>query len=80
MSIHRGTLFWSPRQVRVQLNGRLFDLGPRSRASAEIVAAEFDLALVFYDDVRTFPKRAPACDVVRLQGLRPARLLMPCPG
>jgi hypothetical protein len=45
-----GRLFWKSSGVRVQIHGRLLDLGCQSLASARLVAQDFDLELVIYSD------------------------------
>ena len=42
----RGRLYWSPAQVRVWVNGRFLDLGPRSLESSRIVADKFGFRLM----------------------------------
>lgn len=53
MSVYRGRLYWSERQVRCQLSGRLIDLGPKSLESACIVAEQLGLELVVDSPARS---------------------------
>jgi len=54
-------LYWNRRQVRVWLNnGRMLDLGPRSFASARLVARELG-----YRFIATEQPPALTCETVR---------------
>lgn len=52
----QGRLYWSPKQVRVWMNGSFFDLGQKSLDSCRIVAAEFELVLIVQ---QSFPGLKP---------------------